>query len=164
MVKTLQTEITTLKTIITFKKKDVHTKINDLTTRMTAMETKTSPWTLTRTTYQFPTMKMMTFTTDTMTTTTQTIPTDVLPTNTRAVLVAVKCEKWNEQFTATLTMKMKQTGNTEGGTVVYTAPMNDFYYETFMPWDMEGTQTMTMKTTGTSKNTYTVTIVGYVTQ
>ena len=137
-------------------------KMRTLEERITNLEKRT--WTVKRKQYTLPALKMVTFSNDEELK--HTIPNDVLPWTTRAVIVSIKCDQWAEQTTksATLGLKIQQTGNNEGGWVEYTSPMNDFYYETLVPWDSVKGNKITFKATGSSVNKYTIAIVGYVTQ
>ena len=137
-------------------------RMRTLEERITNLEKRTL--TVKRKQYAFPTLKMVTF--SNYEEIKSTIPNDVLPRTTRAVILSIKCAQWAEQTTksATLSLKIKQTGNDEGGWVEYTSPMNDFYYETLVPWDSVKGNKITLKTIGSSVNKYTISIVGYVTQ
>lgn len=160
MVKNLESTIKFLINTISFKKKEFFGKLSALEARITALES--NPWTLKRTKYIFPGLKMVHLLKDAETK--RTIPNDIIPTNTRAILVSIKCDQWMETFNAKMSLKVKQTGNEDGGSVLYTAPLNDFYYETLVPWDALAGNEITFKTTGSSLNTYTIGIVGFITQ
>lgn len=135
--------------------------IRKLETRISNLEKNT--WTLTRMTYQFPGYNTVVLNPDMATK--LLIPDGTLPTNTRAVLVSIKCEQWLEKLPtgSQMSMKFQQVGTSDAGTTLYTAPMNDFYYEAFVPWDGRKGNLMAFKTTGASNNKYTLKIVGYIT-
>ena len=160
MVKKLESTVRFLINTISFKKIEFSGKVRALEARVTALES--NPWTLKRTEYTFPGLKTVKLPEDAVTK--RTIPNDIIPSNTRAILVSIKCDQWMETFNAKMSLKVKQTGNEDSGSVLYTAPLNDFYYETLVPWDALAGNEITFTTTGGSLNTYTIGIVGYITQ
>ena len=160
MVEKLDQKTKFITNLISVKKREIQGKMRALDARISALESNL--WTLKRTQYTFPNLKMVTLPPNTGMK--GKIPNDIIPKNTRAVIVSIKCDQWMETFNAKMALEVKQAGNANGGSVIYTAPLNDFYYETLVPWDGFAGSTIIFKTTGSSKNKYTLGIVGYITQ
>ena len=146
--------------LIANKKREFQRRMSALEARISALESR--PWTLKRVRYDFPGLKKVQLTPDVVTK--RAIPDGILPSGTRAVLVSIKCDEWKESFAAKLSLEIKQSGNDLGGSAMYTAPMNDFYYETLVPWDGKAAKEIAFKANGSSKNKYSLGIVGYITQ
>jgi len=153
----LEKSYKTLTSMISFKKSSIMSKMSTLNERVSKLEKRTL--TVKRKQFTFPVLKMSTYANYNKIT--RSIPKDVLPVTTGAVIVSIKCERWTS--VAKLGLKIRQSGNKEGGWVEYTSPMNDFYYETLVPWDSKMGNKITFRPTGSSPSWYTIGIVGYVT-
>ena len=131
-----------------------------------------SGWTLQRTQIVFPNLEKLALHQSTPTYV-ETLPTP-LPNNTRAVIVQVFCNFWNEGGHAYLNVDIQQEGNEAGGVASventhFKVYANTFYYEIMVPWD--GTLANKLKfvvkssyQTGGSDNWYRLRVVGYIMQ
>ncbi len=124
-------------------------------------ELKRREWALKRTQYRFPGVQKTQLASDASVK--LQLPKTLLPKNTKAVFFAIKCDVWNESFSASMRLGIKQTGNEQAGETVYDAPMNDFYYETAIPWNSKFGNEMTVSVKGSSENLYSMTLTGYIT-
>lgn len=154
----LQKNYNALISIISGKKTEIQGKVRAINTRLTKVEAKA--WTVRRMAYQFPNLREVLLPPNT--TTTAKIPPQLLPRNTRAILVAIKCDLWKESLYPEMSLVLKQKGSDDDGETLYNAPMNDFYYEALVPWDGQRINALMIKVQGSSSNPYTIKLVGYV--
>ena len=157
-VRELQQGYKALVKIISGKKTEIQGKVRDINARLTKVEAKA--WAVKRVAYQFPTLRNVSLPPDT--TTAVRIPPQLLPRNTRAILVAVKCDRWKETLYPKMSLVLKQKGSGNTGETLYNAPMNDFYYEALVPWNGRRINVLMIKVQGSSANPYTIKLVGYV--
>ena len=157
-VRELQKNYIALIRIISGKKTEIQGKVRAINTRLTKMEAKA--WTVKRLAYQFPNLRKVVLPPNT--TTTAKIPSQLLPRNTRAILVAVKCDLWMETLYPKMSLVLKQKGSGHDDETFYNAPMNDFYYEAVVPWDGRSINALMIKVQGSSANPYTIKLVGYI--
>ena len=157
-IRELQKNYNALVRIISSKKTEIQGKMRAINTRLTKMEAKA--WTVKRLAYQFPNLRKVVLPPNT--TTTAKIPSQLLPRNTRAILVAVKCDKWMETLYPRMSLVLKQKGSGDDDEMLYNAPMNDFYYEAVVPWDGRSINALMIKVQGSSTNPYTIELVGYI--
>ena len=98
----------------------------------------------------------------------------ILPKNTRAVLISVYCNFWNNNGHAYLDYVTYQNGNdnvaakAEGYNTHYNVYANTFLYEQMIPWNSTLPNELIFKVTrsyhtGGSNNWYRVRLVGYIT-
>ena len=98
----------------------------------------------------------------------------VLPKATRAILISVYCNFWNNNGHAYLNYEAHQKGNQKpeakvyGYNTHYNVYANTFYYEQMIPWESDLSNEIVFKVTssyktGGNNNWYRVRFVGYIT-